>query len=127
MQPQIALIVGDFLGYDDVYGALSEHAQSNLREERVSRREQKQERRDPLPFTGDGDSETEGPRPPLAWTLIWGGTYSNLFGSYVPDTIRRWGYIFWDAERLERTGAKELLARQWKEEWKESDPRDEAY
>ncbi|RMZ78575.1 hypothetical protein DV738_g3796, partial [Chaetothyriales sp. CBS 135597] len=64
--------------------------------------------------------------PPLAWTLIWHGTYSNLYGWYIPDEIRRWGYVMWDAARLERTGGKELLMRQWIEYWDEDyDPRDD--
>lgn len=54
---------------------------------------------------------------------IWGGTYSNLYGYYVEHAIRRWGYVIWDAVRLERTGAEELLERQWKAGWGEDDPR----
>ncbi|KAB8214643.1 hypothetical protein BDV33DRAFT_195900 [Aspergillus novoparasiticus] len=63
--------------------------------------------------------------PPLAWTLIWRGSYSNLYGYYVQDVIRRWGYVMWDATRLDRTGAKELLARQWQADWGDTDPRDD--
>jgi hypothetical protein len=82
-----------------------------------SHRKQKQQRRDPLPFTGDGDSETEGPRPALAWTILWGGTYSNLLGGAIEreDRLRLWGYVLWDAARLERTRAKEVVGRHWKE------------
>lgn len=120
MQSQITGPAGNFLENE----AWGETAQWQLRQERLSRREQKQQRRDPLPFTGDGDSETEGPRPPLAWTVMWSGTYSNLFGYCVQDVIRRWGYVIWDAARLERTGAKEVLARQYEEDWGDSDPRD---
>ncbi|ODM18747.1 hypothetical protein SI65_05364 [Aspergillus cristatus] len=78
----------------------------------------KQKRRDPLPFQGDNEE-----LPPLAWTLIWQGTYSNLFGWYIKDELRSWGYIMWDAARLERTGAKEVLHRQWKACWEDVDPR----
>jgi hypothetical protein len=120
MQAQIAWPVGSFLENE----AWGDTAQWRLRQERLSRREQKQQRRDPLLFTGDGDSETEGPRPPLAWTVMWGGTYSNLFGNRVQDVIHRWGYVIWDAARLERTGAKEVLPRQCEEDRGDSDPRD---
>ncbi|KAN0075629.1 hypothetical protein V8E54_006899, partial [Elaphomyces granulatus] len=115
---------GDFLEGD----ALGEMAQFQRRKERLSNRDRKQLRHDPLPFKGDDEPDDNGLRPPLAWTLIWRGTYSNLYGYCVPDVIRRWGYVMWDAVRLESTGAKEVLAQQWEEnrdpEWHGSDPRD---
>ncbi|KAI9769453.1 MAG: hypothetical protein M1839_003667 [Geoglossum umbratile] len=123
IQAKIAFVPNDFLEEE----AWSEYTQHELRQGPSLHREEKQERCDPLPFTGDGDSETDGPRPPLAWTVIWGGTYSNLFGGYVPHDIHRWGYVMWDALRLERTGAKELLVRQLKKEWKDTDPRDDLH
>ncbi|KJZ70709.1 hypothetical protein HIM_09893 [Hirsutella minnesotensis 3608] len=33
-------------------------------------------------------------------------------------------YVFWDAPRLERTGGREVLARQWEADWGLTDPRD---
>lgn len=84
-------------------------------------RDRLQEERSPLPFRGD--EEEDG--PPLAWTLIWGGTYSNLYGYYIPEGMSHWGYVFWDAVRLERTGAKHLLKRQWDDYWDGDDPRDD--
>lgn len=89
------------------------------RDQEHIQRDRKQQQRDPLPFEGD-----KADAPPLAWTLIWQGTYSNLYGEYVPDVIRRWGYIMWDSWRLEETGAKEVLACQWETipDW---DPRDQ--
>lgn len=122
MQERIAWPTGYFLGNE----ALGETAQTLRRDRRPSVRDLKQERRDPLPFSGDGllDVET-GKFPPKAWTLVWGGTYSNLYGYYVHETIHRWGYVFWDAARLERTGAIEVLMRQWEEDWGDSDPRDD--
>ncbi|KAI9780361.1 MAG: hypothetical protein M1839_006784 [Geoglossum umbratile] len=108
----------------DTDGAWSKLTQWSLRQGPPSHREQKQQRRDPLPFTGDGDSETDGPHPPLAWTIMWGGTYSNLFGEYVQHVIHQWGYVIWDAARLERTGVKELVVWQSKQGWKNLDPRD---
>jgi len=109
MQQHISWPAGSFLEDE----ALGEIAQFQRRQERLSDRDQKRQRRDPLPFKGDGEPEANGLRPPLAWTLMWRGTYSNLYGYYVQDVIRCWGYVMWDAARLERTGAKEVLARQW--------------
>jgi len=122
MQQRISWPRGNFLRDE-----LGETAQWGRRQERMSDRDRKQLRRDPLPFNGDDESDTDGLHPPLAWTLLWGGTYSNLYGDYVQDVIRRWGYVMWDAWRLERTGAKELLMRQWEEDWGDSDPRDNLY
>lgn len=121
MQQRISWPRGSFLRDE----ALGETAQWERRQERMSDRDRKQLRRGPLPFNGDDESDnTDELHPPLAWTLIRGGTYSNLYGYYVQDVIRRWGYIMWDAGRLEGTGAKELLMRQWEEDWGDSDPRD---
>lgn len=62
-----------------------------------------------MPFIGDGVPDEYEPRPPLAWTLLWCEEYANLYGHYVPDNIRRWGYVMWDAARLEQTSAKDKL------------------
>ncbi|KAK3935654.1 hypothetical protein QBC46DRAFT_396979 [Diplogelasinospora grovesii] len=121
MQQHISWPRGNFLGNE----ALGETAQFQRRRERPSHRDQKQQRHDPLPFEGDDESDANGLRPPLAWALMWRGTYSNLYGYYVQDVIRRWGYVMWDAARLEHTGAKKVLARQWEEDWRDSDPRDD--
>lgn len=78
----------------------------------------RQMRNTPLPFRGDGEPDA----PPLAWTMIWGGTYSDLYGWVVPDEIRRWGCVFWDGVRLERTGGADVLMRLWERRW-DHDPR----
>ncbi|KAJ5679321.1 hypothetical protein N7462_007565 [Penicillium macrosclerotiorum] len=109
---------------DDAFGTGS---QSKRRSEQRWSRDVKEEQRDPLPFEGDQVTDANSSHPPLAWTLIWRGTYSNLYGAYVPDPMRRWGYIMWDQSRLEETGAKEVLARQWAAEWGSHDPRDSTY
>lgn len=67
---------------------------------------------------------TDTTHPPLAWTLIWEGTYSSLVGYFINDKLRKWGYVMWDAARLEKTGAKEVLKRQWESDWLGQDPRD---
>lgn len=61
-----------------------------------------------MPFTSD-----DAGAPPLAWTLLWGGRYSNLFGGYVPDELRRSKYVIWDAHRIDVDGAKEYLKDLW--------------
>ncbi|KAI0548091.1 hypothetical protein F4679DRAFT_585849 [Xylaria curta] len=114
MQEHILWLADHFLE-----AALNGPAQLHRRIIQPSDRDQKQTRRDPLPFQGDC-----GLRPPLAWTLIWRETYSNLYGALLPEDILRWGYVMWDAARLENTGAKEVLARQWEAVWEGTDPRD---
>lgn len=60
--------------------------------------------------------------PPLAWTILFKNKYSNLFGRYVPDAIRRWGFVMWDAHRLD-SGAKEYLLAEWETLYGNTDPR----
>jgi hypothetical protein len=115
MQKYMSVSIGHFLEDE----AVGETAQWERRQVEQSDRDEKQQRRDPLPFVGDNLAE-----PPLVWTLVWDGTYINLYGSYVQDCIRRWGYVMWEATRIEGTGARELLMRQWKEDWGDIDPRD---
>lgn len=84
-----------------------------------SERDAAQDEGRPMPFIGD-DLDS----PPLAWVLIWGEAYSNLFGTFIPRPLRLWGYIMWDAWRLEEDGAKEVLMREWYEMWQDGDYRD---
>jgi hypothetical protein len=119
MQEQILSPAGYFLFLED---ALDDTTQDLRRREQLSDRDQKQERRDPLPF--EGDSELH---PPLAWTWMWRETYSNLYGEYISDAIRHWGYVMWDAARIDCKGAKEVLVQQldWEDSyWEDGDPRD---
>lgn len=51
--------------------------------------------------------------PPLAWVAFWDGRYSNQIGRYIPDAMHRWGYIMWDAKRLEDSGAMEYIELEW--------------
>lgn len=96
-------------------GALIQRTRRGQPEEQLSERDLKQQARDPLPFAGDVEPDAHGPSPPLAWTLMWKGTYSNMYGDSLgySDDIRRWGYVMWDAARLETEGGKDLLLRQW--------------
>lgn len=54
------------------------------------------------------------------------GTYGNVIGEYMPDVMRPWGYVFWDADSLEKDGGRYLLHSRWTECWDE-DPRDGPY
>ncbi|GAQ47300.1 similar to An01g01670 [Aspergillus niger] len=127
MEQTLVLWLEEFLE-GDVHGAFTHAAQSGRRARAPSEQDEKEERREPLPFRGDrvDDYYSDGAYPPLAWTLLWKGTYSNMLGSYIPDEFHRWGYVMWDAARLERTGAKEVLARGWELMWGEDeDARDQ--
>ena len=118
MQANKRYSAGFFLEDD----ALGETVQSNRRWNFPSDRDEKQLRGDPMPFRGGADEQ--GERPPLAWTLIWREKYTNLFGCYVEDNIRRLGYVMWDAARLEESGAKDRLLQLWDEAWGDADPND---
>ncbi|GLA76492.1 hypothetical protein AtubIFM55763_008070 [Aspergillus tubingensis] len=97
MEQTLVLWLEEFL-QGDVHGAFTHAAQSGRRAIAPSERDKKEERREPLPFRG----------------------------SYIPDEFHRWGYVMWDAARLERTGAKEVLARGWDLMWGEDeDARDQ--
>ena len=109
--------------------ALDWEALGSRRRQHPSERDAKQDRRDPLPFEGDcvalvGADGVWTSLPPLAWTVLWHGTYSNTFGWYVEKAIQRSGYVLWDARRIEETGAKEALIRCQEERWGGHDARD---
>ncbi|KAH9897326.1 hypothetical protein F4778DRAFT_256600 [Xylariomycetidae sp. FL2044] len=53
-------------------------------------------------------------QPPFAWVLLWNGKYANLYGDYVPELLRKWGYVMWDKQRWIDLGATDLIASQWK-------------
>lgn len=78
------------------------------------------QKRAPMLFAGDDLN-----KPPLGWTLIWNGTYSNLFPWSTSDEMREWAYVFWDAERIQKWSGGVLLTRQWEECWLGEDPRDQ--
>lgn len=56
------------------------------------------------PFHGDN-----GGFPSLAWTLIKKDYQADLLDGVLGEEFRGWGYVMWDAARLEQTGAKELI------------------
>lgn len=102
-------------------GILSEMRQAQQRQQAPSARDALMAMRAPLPFRGD---DLDG--APLAWTVIWAGTCSNLVGEYTSEEMRRWAYVLWDAGRLEELGVRGVLERQWDERW-DDDPRDYLY
>ena len=112
-------MVSSYIPFNAAEGVLGETQQALRRESCTSERDRKQDQRFPFPFRGDGEPDA----PPLAWTIIWGDTYSSLYGSYISDEMRRWGYVFWDATTLEGAMGREILERQWEEYWG-GDPRD---
>ncbi|KAF2271915.1 uncharacterized protein EI97DRAFT_470811 [Westerdykella ornata] len=71
--------------------------QDERRVKHPTEEDEMQRRRDPLPFQQD-DLDATG--PPLAWTIFWKGTYSNLYGYYIPTKLRLWGCFMWDGKRL---------------------------
>jgi len=112
-------IASSYIPLDGLEGIFGEAVQRRRRQQTLSARDTLTTRRAPLPFHGDYLAG-----PPLAWTLLWGGTYSNLVGWYIPDELRRWAYVLWDADRLELQGGRGVLQSQWDECW-EHDPRDD--
>ncbi|CAN8097711.1 unnamed protein product [Discula destructiva] len=111
-------IVSSYIPINALEGILGESQQSARRRGKPTPGDRMTRNRTPFPFSRDDLSE-----PPLAWTLIWSGTYSNLYGWYTSDEMRRWAYVFWDAERMEKWGGRELLRRQWEEYWGAYDAR----
>ncbi|KAF2153775.1 hypothetical protein K461DRAFT_266893 [Myriangium duriaei CBS 260.36] len=65
--------------------------------------------RAPLPFAGDDDDQG----PPFAYTVLWRGTHCPEFGKCIPNTLRDWGYVMWDAQRIRMRGGVELVKKQW--------------
>lgn len=85
-------------------------------------------RRQDLPPTSHGRAEMMGKHmdfvddsvpptgPPEGWYQLWGGTYSNIYGGYVPQSVQRWGYVMWNEDRWDVPGGDGLLVKQWRED-----------
>jgi hypothetical protein len=93
----------------DDYGPMDESVQKRRYMARCPLGE-KMDAQTPMPFQGDGRSDT----PPFGWTFLWREMYCSLFGDYIPKGLRASGYVFWDAERLRSMGGLEFLERQMK-------------
>jgi hypothetical protein len=85
--------------------------QSARRAEHPREEDRMEARRERLPFSGDKE---EGPN--LAWVIMWRGIYRNLYGGILPESLKAWGYVFWDAKRMLKTKGKETLVRTWEVE-----------
>lgn len=77
------------------------------RKHNPTERDWKEVRGDRLPFNGDGESDELQPRPPAAWVMLWRGRYSNVRS--VHWQLHDWGYVMWDKERIDATGAGKIL------------------
>lgn len=93
--------------------ALGSVAQNDRREMSTNfpnARDAAEQRRDPMDFVGDAVPPDD---PPLAWVLLWDGKYANIYGEYVPELLRRWGYVIWNESRWNEMRAKQLVVMQW--------------
>jgi hypothetical protein len=72
--------------------------------------------RQKLPVVGDMEDA-----PPLCWVIIWRGTYCNTYGGMITELLQGWGYIFWGAPQLMRSGGKRMIQLEWSATW---NPRD---
>ncbi len=66
-----------------------------------------EDRREKLPFRGDTEYG-----PPLAWVAEWKGRYSNTYGEPIPRRLKEIGHVFWDKNRLVRSGGMEVVLRE---------------
>lgn len=100
-------IVQSYIPIRAYEGILSDSYQEFRYMNNPTDRDRLQESRVQLPFRGDEEPDA----PPLAWTIIWGGIYSNLYGFFISEELRRCGYVFWDAVRLESGDGIEVMER----------------
>jgi len=85
--------------------------------------DKRQKERESMPFFEDAFSldieaflplSTPVGDPPFGWVTLWGGKYANIYGEYVPKSLRQWGYVMWDKSRWIEMGADESLIKgQW--------------
>lgn len=110
-----------FYGEDWIDDAVWDSIQDARREKWPSDRDSAQDSRQKMLFDGDNLES-----PPLAWVLFWKEEYSNLFGSNIPKGLRRWGFVMWDATRLDST-AKDTISLEWYTKYDMTDPREYDY
>ncbi|KAK3903564.1 hypothetical protein C8A05DRAFT_32704 [Staphylotrichum tortipilum] len=99
----------DQAGDADIKPALDWMTQARRRVFHPLPADQAEARREVSRFTGDEEGG-----PPLAWAIMWQGVYSNRYGSLIPESLKLWGYVFWDGERVLRTPVKDGLLQTWK-------------
>ncbi|WYZ42464.1 hypothetical protein EsH8_VI_000163 [Colletotrichum jinshuiense] len=93
-----------------VLGTLAQDDRRQLSTNFPSTRDITEQRRDLVDFAGDGIPPNT---PPLAWVLLWNGRYANIYGDYVPELLRRCGYVIWDEQRWVDTQARDFIFKQW--------------
>lgn len=126
MQARLCCDETEFIGTNEILSPSM--IEGRLMHDGLTDRDLRSQAREAFPFRGDHVPDPKGEFPPLAWTLLWHDTYSNIMGCWIPSALRNWGYVFWDAGKFE-TGAKEVLVRQWKSLYwgEEIDPRNNLY
>lgn len=105
-KPNITKMEGLRFMLADNFLAISKDAQEWRRATSYTDADAAQDSGQEVRFEGDSADA-----PPLAWVLYWRGRASNLFGDYVPASFRRWGYVMWDAHRVDG-GAEAYLTSQ---------------
>lgn len=111
-------MVSSYIPINGLDGVFGDSPQTERRKERPSRRDKMQDEGAPCPFLGDRDG------PPLAWTIVWENKYSNLYGWYTSDALRRCGYVFWDSASWDTVGI-EFVEWQWMRKYLGYDPRED--
>ncbi len=111
MQGNIA--VSQFMD-DPLQNALTSTAQRERRQtsDVANARDEAERRRHPIEFRVDANPDG----PPLAWVLLWGGVYANIYGQYTPASVRNWGYIMWDERRWIQPRLQDAVVKQWETE-----------
>ncbi|KAF5641180.1 hypothetical protein F25303_6975 [Fusarium sp. NRRL 25303] len=71
-------------GEDILFESTNSYHQETRRENHHSDRDQAQDDREKMVSSSDSDGS-----PPLAWVIFWKETYSNLFGNFIPESLRQ--------------------------------------
>lgn len=90
----------------DKHLAISKDAQDSRRRARYADVDADRDSEQEMRFEKDSTGS-----PPLAWVLYCDGSASDLFGDVAPASFRRWGYVMWDAHRLDN-GARAYIRSQ---------------
>ncbi|KAH6608595.1 hypothetical protein Trco_001941 [Trichoderma cornu-damae] len=104
MHETMAWPVKEYNDFSDVGGVIH---MWHYRSQNPSERDWKEVRREPLPFNGEGDSDEHQLRPPFAWVTLWNGVYSNIHS--FDKSLLYWGYVMWDKDRIDSTGAEKII------------------
>jgi hypothetical protein len=97
------------MGEDFLVDAWDPNIQIQRRKKSETPRDIKEKNRELMQFDGDTESLSRGSSPGLAWFLLWHGEYSNMFGPFVCEGVRKWGYLMWDSDRIMHSNLEEHL------------------